>query len=192
MSFSLTQFGRSGHRDDRRRRLLAEEQAARGGTAAATAASPTSRVADPPVRKTEHYGDALFLDRAAHAVGFGAAAADRLSPWSSLALSLLIAGLEALYAWMPSLAAALGHADFRPADRDIRRPGPRRQGKPGRVVLVAACCWPPAWSRCWSTRSAATGWTTIPAVTASGFGPPYAGSWRPRTPRPACTKAFET
>jgi hypothetical protein len=109
MSFSLTQFGPSGHRDDRRRRLLAEEQAARAGTAAAVAASPTSRVADPPVRKTEHYGDALFL---AQQPTLSDLVPRRLIGFALvfLALSLLIGGLEALYAWMPSLVGDLGHA----------------------------------------------------------------------------------
>ena len=73
------------------------------------AASPTSRVADPPVRKTEHYGDALFLAEQPTLLDL---VPRRLIAFVLvfLALSLLIAGLEALYAWMPALAGDLGHA----------------------------------------------------------------------------------
>ncbi len=107
MSFSLTQFGSSGPRDDRRRRLMTEERALAAGTVATTAASPTSRVTTPPVHKTQRYGDAEFLDRQPSLLEL---LPQRLIGWALILLVGLglIAGIEALYVWTPKLTAALG------------------------------------------------------------------------------------
>jgi hypothetical protein len=101
---SFGQFGSSGHRDDRRRRLLTEDHSASAGTAAAPAASSTSRTCAAPVHKTERYGDAEFLNEQRCLLDF--------VPQRLLVLVLLfftgasvIAGLEAIYIWIPSLAA---------------------------------------------------------------------------------------
>ncbi len=106
MSFSLTQFGRSGPHDDRRRRLLTENRSPAGG-AAAPIASPASRVVPAPVHKTERYGDALFLDQQPAILDF---LPRRLLGWALCLVAglVLIAGIEALYVWMPRLTAALG------------------------------------------------------------------------------------
>ena len=101
MSFSP--FGRDGQRGQRRRRLLAEERS----TFAGDAAAPSGQVASPPPHKTDHYGDAEFLDREPSLLD--------LVPRRPLAFVFLvltgaglIAAVECLYAWMPDLAAALG------------------------------------------------------------------------------------
>ena len=102
MSLSASQFGRSGPRDDRRRRLLVEGRAASPQDAAAPTVYPVIRVASPPLHKTEHYGDALFLEEQPRLVD--------LVPERPIFFALLlvaglavIAGLEALYVWVPEI-----------------------------------------------------------------------------------------
>jgi hypothetical protein len=94
------QFRRSGQRDSRRRRVL---------TDLLLGSSPAARRSATFVRQStqhgsEHYGDALFLDEQLRLTD--------LVPRRLIALFLLfvtgllmVAGMEALYAWMPNLAA---------------------------------------------------------------------------------------
>ena len=63
---------------------------------------PVIRVASPPLHKTEHYGDALFLEEQPRLVD--------LVPERPIFFALLlvaglavIAGLEALYVWAPEI-----------------------------------------------------------------------------------------
>lgn len=104
MSFHASQFGRSGHRDDRRRRLLAEEYSVGAGQFGRPQAAPIARIGQPSVHKSENYGDAEFMDEQLRLID--------LIPRRLIAVILIllvgataIAGLEALYAWMPELTA---------------------------------------------------------------------------------------
>ena len=104
VSLSSSQFGRCGSRDDRRRRLLTEDRSTADGPGVALTASSTSRVGPQPVHQSEHYGDAEFLGQQPGLFD--------LAPWRLISFALffvaglaLIAGLEALYAWSPALAA---------------------------------------------------------------------------------------
>jgi len=99
------QFRRSGQRDDRRRRVLSDTLS--GTVAAAGAFSPPRRHpwagATAAVRKSEHYGDAAFMDeqpRLSDLVPL------RLRAFLVVLLAGLavVAGLEGLYAWTPHLA----------------------------------------------------------------------------------------
>lgn len=106
MSLHASHFGHGAGRSDRRRRLMAEESSADGQTAA-TAILKMDRVVSPPVHKSEHYGDAEFLDQQPRL--------SDLVPQRPLALILLflggvtvIVGLECMYAWLPDLAAWSG------------------------------------------------------------------------------------
>ena len=95
------QFRRSGQRDDRRRRLLTDEAATQGE--ASGDLSGRRRAA--PRHKSEHYGDAEFLDKARRVVDL---VPRGLVAWLFLVLAgvTLIVGLEALYASLPDLCAA--------------------------------------------------------------------------------------
>jgi hypothetical protein len=97
-------FRRHGQRDDRRRRLLTDDLSNGGGW---PAYHPSPDDAPPP--KSEHYGDAAFLERQPRLLD--------LMPHGLIALSLLamaaaaiLAGLEASYAWMLSRIAHGGAA----------------------------------------------------------------------------------
>ena len=72
--------------------------------AAAPTASSTSRIGPQPVHQSEHYGDAEFLSQQP---GLLDLAPRRLISFALFLLAglALIAGLEALYAWAPALAA---------------------------------------------------------------------------------------
>ena len=87
-------FRRSGQRDDRRRRLLTDDLSDAGGTPACCAWP-----GDAPPRKSEHYGDAEFLEQQLRLLD--------LIPRRMVGLVLvllvataILAGLEVSYAWM--------------------------------------------------------------------------------------------
>jgi hypothetical protein len=94
---------RFGQRDDRRRRLLADDLSNNGGGTACRVWSADG----PPQQKSEHYGEAEFLDRQPRLLD--------LVPRGKIGLFLLfvaagvvVAGLEAAYAWMLNRVAAGG------------------------------------------------------------------------------------
>ena len=102
MSFHSSQIGRSGHRDDRRRRFLAEEYTAGATPLGRARVAELARVSQPPAHKSENYGDAEFMEEQLRLID--------LIPRHLISLFLIllagitaIAGLEALYAWMPEL-----------------------------------------------------------------------------------------
>ena len=101
---SSSSFRRSGGRDERRRRLLADEPANPGDW-------PACRIGagDAPPQKSEHYGDALFLEEQPRLLD--------LIPRRMVFLVLLLAitgatlvGLMAAYAWMLDRVADGGGA----------------------------------------------------------------------------------
>jgi len=96
---SSTQFRRSGQRDDRRRRLLADEYP--GAAGGGTLVRPGAEGLLP--RRSENYGDAEFMDEQLRLIDL---VPRRLPIFGLLLLGGLtvVAGLEALYAWMPDLA----------------------------------------------------------------------------------------
>jgi hypothetical protein len=98
---SLHSFGRT-RRDDRRRRLLAEEYTADGSQPTVAASAWTPRIGEPPVHKSENYGDAEFMDQQRRLIDL--IPQRRLTIALAYAVGLVaIAGLEALYSWIPDL-----------------------------------------------------------------------------------------
>ena len=151
MSFSLTQFGRHGPHNNRRRRLLAEDRSAAGGAAAGGRADQPRRplrsirpsITATPSSSTSSPRFLELLPR--RLIGLAG-----VLPGPAFCSSR---GIEALYAWMPQLSAALGRpTGGRIAALDLAGKGAWPRGS------RRWRCWPPAWSRCWSTRSAATAW----------------------------------
>lgn len=106
---SLGGFRRAGPGDDRRRRVLTDTL---GDTLAGDVpvfrpiTSQTTRPA--PVQKSEHYGDASFMDDSLRVTDL---IPRRLAHFALLlALGLgVIGGLELLHAWMPKLVRYAGH-----------------------------------------------------------------------------------
>lgn len=117
---SYGEFRRSGQGDDRRRRVLSDTlgDSPDGGTPAghSTAPQATRTPAEP---KSEHYGDASFMDDPLRVTDL---IPKRLTSFGLLLLLGLavIAGLESLHAWVPRLApyAGAGAAAF-----GLRGPG---------------------------------------------------------------------
>jgi len=100
-----SQFRHSGQRDDRRRRLLTDVFGFGLLSGGQTAGSYLGGVASPTNElRSEHYGDGLFMDEQARLTDL---VPRRLSVFALLFLLGLgiIAGLEALYAWMPQLVS---------------------------------------------------------------------------------------
>lgn len=103
---SSSQFRRSGPRDDRRRRLLTDVLGLGlwgGGRPVARRYVAGWNASAAPLR-SENYGDGQFMDEQARLTDL---VPRRLGMFALLLLLGLgaIAGLEALYAWMPQLAA---------------------------------------------------------------------------------------
>jgi hypothetical protein len=112
--------------------LLTEEASGVLDSAGAAAVSPAGPVADP---KSEHYGDAAFLEEMPRMID--------LVPrhWVAFVLLLLggvtiITGLEALYAWMPQWAAVT--TDGRIAAFDLDSEGSLGAWFSALVLLAAA------------------------------------------------------
>ena len=160
---SARSFCRSGHRDDRRRRLLTDELSNSDDWPAGQVESEDS----PSPQKSEHYGDAEFLDRQWRLLD--------LVPRRWIALGGL---LTAATAMIVGLGGRLRpDARARGGGRDARgRAADRRQRQPGLLVLVASCCWRRRSPRCWFTAFAGTGPTITEGDTACGSGPPAVGS----------------
>lgn len=92
---SSTTLRRSGQRDERRRRLLTDELANSGDWPSPGPCGPS----DPEPRKSEHYGDAEFLQQQLRLLD--------LVPRRSISVALMLlaatgilAGLELAYSWM--------------------------------------------------------------------------------------------
>jgi uncharacterized membrane protein len=96
------QFRRSGQRDTRRRRVLTDVVLGRAPTAGREKTRSTRQV-EQFARKSEHYGDAEFMDEQLRLTDL---IPRRLITFVVLFVMglLIVAGLEALYAWMPRLA----------------------------------------------------------------------------------------
>ncbi len=102
MTLQSSPMGRGGHRDDRRRRLLAEDLTANSGPPTQDLSGTSPRNGQPPVHKSENYGEAEFLQTQPRLTD--------LSPRRLITYLLLlkvglaaIAGLIALYVWTPDL-----------------------------------------------------------------------------------------
>ncbi len=91
---SSSSFRRSGQRDDRRRRLLSDDLSSPSDW-------PACRVwsEDAPSRRSEHYGNAEFLERQPRLLDL---VPHRMTGLTALlaVMAAIIAGLEASYAWM--------------------------------------------------------------------------------------------
>lgn len=102
-------FRSIGQRDDRRRRVFGDGQW--GSTANARRRSRQSLDWAKPVRKSENYGDAEFLEQLPRAVDLVPVRLPALLLLFMLGLGA-VAGLEALYYWMPgSIMAVKGRVD---------------------------------------------------------------------------------
>jgi hypothetical protein len=119
MTLHSTQMGRGGHRDDRRRRLLAEDLTANSGLPAQDISETLPRNSQPLAHKSEHYGDADFLQTQLRLTD--------LIPRRLISYLLLVAvgsaaigGLIALYVWIPGL---IGSPQLRPAVADLGKCG---------------------------------------------------------------------
>ena len=106
-------FGRSGQRDDRRRRVFCD---AHWGAEAPRRRSARRFDWEPPVRKSENYGDAEFLDELPRLIDLVPVRLPVILVLFVLGLGI-IAGLEALYLWMPKSVMAV---DGRVAAFDLR------------------------------------------------------------------------
>ncbi len=101
-------FRRSGHTEERRRRVLSDTLSAYAlGEQPSGWEADFGALRDDAERKSLYYGDAAFLDEQLHPTDF---IPKRLITIFVLLLcgGGLIAGLEALYLWMPRLAAWTG------------------------------------------------------------------------------------
>ena len=121
-----------------------------------------------PNSKSEHYGDAQFMDEQPRLTDL---VPRRLITFFLIAVAGtgVISLLEMLYVWMPRLAAYT--ASERVAAFDLAGTGTWQPGFPP---------WPSREQPSrpfWSSWSAATTATTTTAITTSGFGPPCAGCW---------------
>ena len=99
------QFRRSGQRDERRRRVLNDSLLYPAATTRARRAGGclSGRGGQGPVRRSENYGDAEFMDEQLRLTDL---IPRKLPAFALLLLGglLIIVGLEILYAWMPALA----------------------------------------------------------------------------------------
>jgi hypothetical protein len=125
-------LGRGG---DRRRRLLTEEYSASTSDIGSATVPRTTRVANPPVHKSEHYGDAEFLVALPRLID--------LVPHRRISFVLIllgglmvIAGLECLYAWMPELPFV--GAGGRLAALDLAAPGSLASWFSSVILLAAS------------------------------------------------------
>jgi hypothetical protein len=100
----MMQFRRSGQRDDRRRRVLTDAMSASTRPPRRAWSGQVATVASQPRHKSVNYGDAVFMDQEPRLT-------DLVPLWLPVFLIPLtvglaiIAGLEALYAWMPQFAS---------------------------------------------------------------------------------------
>ncbi|MEA1952413.1 MAG: hypothetical protein U9N87_13620 [Planctomycetota bacterium] len=94
------QFRRSGQRDSRRRRVLVDSSRGRSRRRASGGRSRT--VVEP--RQSENYGDALFMDEQTRLTDLVPRSLTKIFALFIVGVAML-AGLEALYAWMPKLAS---------------------------------------------------------------------------------------
>ncbi len=103
------QFRSIGQRDDRRRRMFGDGQ---WGATANTGRRPARSLGwDRPVRKSENYGDAEFLDHLPRAIDLVPTRFPTLLLLFLLGLGTVV-GLEVLYYWMPvNIMAANGRVD---------------------------------------------------------------------------------
>ncbi len=108
-------YARFGQRDDRHRRLLTDELSNRCDWPAC----PDWPEADPPVQKSEHYGDADFLDQQLRLFDL---IPRRMASVVVLLIvvSAMLAGLGAAYAWMLDRVA---HGGLRVAALDLAAKG---------------------------------------------------------------------
>ncbi len=97
---AASSFQRHGQRDDRRRRLLTDELCNSDERAACQDWPEES----PPQQKSEHYGDADFLEQQWRVLDFVPRRLLVLGPMLA-ALAAMLAGLEAADAWMCGRAA---------------------------------------------------------------------------------------
>ena len=112
---SSSQFRRSGQRDDRRRLLLGESavQPARRRRARKSADDNALGIE----RKSLNYGDADFMDEQPRLIDLVPRRLTTLLAWLVVGI-LCIAGLEALYSWMPHLAGMTGDGQIATFDLD--------------------------------------------------------------------------
>ncbi len=104
MSFAAaSSFQRYGQRDERRRRLLTDELCNSDERPACQAWPEQS----PPPQKSEHYGDADFMERQWRLLDLVPRRLVVLGPLLA-AGGAIVVGLEAAYAWMCPRAAAAG------------------------------------------------------------------------------------
>jgi len=97
----IMQFRRSGQRDDRRRRVFRDTFS--GGPGRGPWSGSTADHDARPPRKSDHYGDAVFMDEQPRMIDF---IPRRLTTFALLFAAGvgIVIGLEMLYAWMPRLA----------------------------------------------------------------------------------------
>ena len=128
---SNNQFRRSGQRNDRRRRFFSDGNSGRRSGAAQ---HPAFR--DPIDRRSDNYGDAEFMDEQLRLTDL---VPRRLITFGLIMLAgfAIIGGLEALYSWMPQLAANTTDSSIAAFDLDAE--GSLATWYSSLLLLLAAC-----------------------------------------------------
>jgi hypothetical protein len=116
MSLASSQYVRS----NRRRRLLTEDRSTAAGAAALRTDARLDRVTTPPERKSEHYGDAEFLQQQPLLLDLVPRRPLAMVLWL-LAGLMVLSGLVALYGWLPDWMRFA--AGSRPAAFDLAAKG---------------------------------------------------------------------